>query len=168
MCGKDIEVYRVTLNFADISNGVANDANYLVKLPYTINNGAVFVESLMIVNVDTLFAGKEAVKVASNSFVNNHSYDTSGTNTRVITTVALEYDRFNHVDAILHDLNFSQLVNMNSCGLPVKNFSLDNNMINIKLLGEDNDGLTSGKIASYNITLLFVDYDPRPLGSVNY
>lgn len=158
MCkGDNVQEYRVEIRSGDKQYGNNNSGHYLVRLPFKINDGYVFVESLEITNAGTLFNGVNLVKVNCPSLTNTYYYSTSGDRPSTIESIPLMND-YKQV-AAGSELYFKREVGIESIGYSIKNIDLDNAMLHIELKNETNTLLTEAQITDWTMTLLFVDHD---------
>ena len=158
MCGRK-QVYRINLNSANKSSGTNQDANYFVRLPYTIRRGSIFVESLGITNAGTLFNGITNVKVASPDFPNSYSWFSDNIDHHVIDDIGLQENYFVSATAG-NEMKYKRHVNYNDVGLPISNYNFYNKQINIKLIDQDDTALPNAQLTSYSLTLVIIDEDP--------
>lgn len=151
MCNQHLKVYRVVLNSASKIAGDNQSSQFLVKLPYVIGNGFVHVERLTL-NASGALTARYAVRVQSPSFSNTFCYETDGVNHHTIGEIALSSTVITS-----GKLYYSRNVSTTDIGLPINNFSLDNQLIQIDLVSELNEALTVGGINEYQVVLLFTD-----------
>lgn len=152
----EIQSYRVTIKSIDVAYGTDQNGNYLIKLPFKINDGYVFVEKFELINTGTLFNNITAVKINCPSMVDAYTYNTDN----VITHTLEEIPFLSYIKATGagSNLYYKRNIGVNDIGYPIKNYDLDNRMININLTDETDTALTDAQITGWNLTLLFVDH----------
>lgn len=158
MCNKQ-KVYRITLRSADNINTNDNDAQYFVKLPYSVKSGYLHLESIAILGGGTLLTNVTAVRVCSPSFQQKGHYYSGGATQNVLEEIPTVSYTINASD----DFFYKNQVNSNSIGFPLENFDLNNKYINIQLLDQTNALLTEAQLTSYVLTFLIVDNEPNEI-----
>lgn len=158
MCNKfdDIQAYRVNISSIDIQYGTNQNGHYLIKLPFKINDGYVFVEKFELVNAGTLFNNINGVRVNCPSMVDAYSFYSDD----VVRHTIEEIPFMSYVKEVAagSQLYYKRDVTVNDIGYPIKSYDLDNRMLNITLTDELGDALTNAQITSWTMTLLFVDH----------
>lgn len=161
MCNKQ-KVYRITLRSDHKISGNENDGRYMIRLPYTVNNGYIHVESFSIIGNGSLTTGLTTLRICSSSLPQKgHFYSGDGSATNGNLNIIEEIPAQSNYANASDDFCFRKKVNSNSIGLPLVNFDFNNIIMDLRLLNQDNELLDEADIVDFTITFLIVDNEPN-------
>lgn len=157
MCNQK-KIYRLSLHSADAVSGDTTNATFLVRLPYKVAKGSLYLESATFQNAGTFLNGVSSLKISVPSFPQKYHYYSDGRNYSVVSEIPLQ---LNYIQATTLNVMYKDSFSLNSAGFQVENLDLDNKEFQIQIRDETDAIIPTARLTGFTMTFLIVDDEPN-------